>query len=209
MKLKIKYENKWQEVEVDINELRACLNVSLITEKEIQEEFNRKFNNPDYNNWHQMTRHRGYTKKVIDKDTGLLDSYEPLPSEVKDKKIFYKYELEDEELRKIEEIEKAIRAFFGKKEEWAELFIQIRFNKIPIREYAKYITPRKDKISDKEYKKQLDRVENNISKKVNRATEKIKKYLLKTSDFNTSCGYLVEALMSSNKNQGGHKDDRN
>ncbi|MFM1524789.1 MULTISPECIES: hypothetical protein [Helcococcus] len=193
----IRYENTKQEVLVDMEEMKDFLNVDLVDDEDlqekIQEEFNKEFNRPEYNNWHKFNRHRGYSKKKADSETGILESYEPLIEEILDERIFNKNESAYQKEKEIKEIEVAIREYFVNKKEWAELFIQIKFHDVPIREYARKTTKREDGMTDKEYKKLLDRVENNISKKLNRATKKLKKEL-EASDFDIREGYLIEAI---------------
>ena len=68
MKIKIRYENEYQTLEVDNMELEKWLNISILEEsqedyeKRIQEEIEKRFNRPDYNNWHKHDRHAGVAK---------------------------------------------------------------------------------------------------------------------------------------------------
>ena len=71
MKIKIRYENEYQTLEVENMELEKWLNIS-ISEEESQEDYEKRiqdvieerFNRPDYNSWHKHDRHTGnaYTK---------------------------------------------------------------------------------------------------------------------------------------------------
>ena len=74
MKIKIRYENEYQTLEVENVELEKWLNISISEEesqgdyeKRIQEEIEVKFNRPDYNNWHRHNRH-SVDAKVVKKD---------------------------------------------------------------------------------------------------------------------------------------------
>ena len=85
MKLKIRYENKYQTLEVNSDEM--CVSLSLESdenltqaEKEtiIQEAFEERFNKPEYNNWHKFNRHRGNLKKQFRKDDEDADDSDGL-----------------------------------------------------------------------------------------------------------------------------------
>ena len=77
MKLKIRYENEMQTIELD-NAAAEQLWVGLSLEdgdipqeeKErlLQDAFDMKFNRPDYNSWHKFERHRGYSTAQPGKD---------------------------------------------------------------------------------------------------------------------------------------------
>lgn len=74
MKIKIRYENEYQTIEVENVELEKWLNISISEEenqddyeKRIQEEIEVKFNRPDYNNWRRHNRHSS-DAKVVKKD---------------------------------------------------------------------------------------------------------------------------------------------
>ena len=66
MKIKIRYENEYQTLEVENMELEKWLNIS-ISEEESQEDYEKRvqdvieerFNRPDYNSWHKHDRHTG------------------------------------------------------------------------------------------------------------------------------------------------------
>ena len=66
MKIKIRYENEYQTLEVENMELEKWLNVS-ISEEESQEDYEKRiqdvieerFNRSDYNSWHKHDRHTG------------------------------------------------------------------------------------------------------------------------------------------------------
>ena len=61
MKIKIRYENEYQTLEVETVELERWLNIAISEEesqedyeKRIQEEIEVRFNRPDYNSWHRQ-----------------------------------------------------------------------------------------------------------------------------------------------------------
>ena len=62
MKIKIRYENEYQTLEVENMELEKWLNISISEEesqedyeKRIQDVIEKRFNRPDYNSWQSMT----------------------------------------------------------------------------------------------------------------------------------------------------------
>lgn len=64
MKLKIRYENTFQEIEVELREMEGWLDISVESdepiddrEKCVQETVDILLNRPDYNDWHKMDRH--------------------------------------------------------------------------------------------------------------------------------------------------------
>ena len=110
MKLTIRYDDKLQECELDEKATKQMFVTLGIEEDEnitkeenerrIQEAFDKRFNRPEYNNWHQFNRHRGYSVAKPDDGEEDVDSNEPLMDEVADDRIFHKDELkrkEDEE----------------------------------------------------------------------------------------------------------------
>lgn len=167
MKLKIRYENEMQTIELD-SAATEQLWVSLSLEGEglsqeereqrIQEAFNEKYNKPDYNCWHKFDRHRGYSKATNDDGEGEVDTSEPLMEEVADDRIFRKEEIEREDRESYEDICQWIREVVVKKPEWADAFIAIYVDGEPVREYA-------DRTGNNE---------NNISQKLKRAKKKLK-----------------------------------
>ena len=66
MKIKIRYENEYQTLEVENMELEKWLNISIseeesqeVYEKRVQDVIEERFNRPDYNSWHKYDRHTG------------------------------------------------------------------------------------------------------------------------------------------------------
>ena len=85
MKLKIRYENKYQILEVNSEEMWVSLSLEgdeNLTQEEketmIQEAFEERFNKPEYNNWHKFNRHRGNLKKQFRKDDEDADDSDGL-----------------------------------------------------------------------------------------------------------------------------------
>lgn len=169
MKLKIRYENEYQTVELDEKSTKEMW-VSLGFEDEeteqeekerrIQEAFDEQFNRPEYNNWHKFDRHRGYSKAQPGKDSieDEIDSSEPLMDEVADDRIFRKYEIEHEKKEDYEAVCRWVRKVLVKKPEWADTFIAVYLNDESIRNYAA----------------RIGADENNITQKLKRAKKKLR-----------------------------------
>lgn len=149
MKLRIRYEDKYQMLELDETAM-ATLWVSLsleneelsVTEEErerrIQEVFEVEYNRPEYNCRHQFYRHLGNSKAISSDEDDEEDNLfaEPLMSEVVDDRIFFKDELEREEQWSYEASCQWIRKTLAKKPHWAEAFIAVRMDKVPVNDYA-------------------------------------------------------------------------
>lgn len=144
MKLKIRYENEIQTIELDAKATEEMW-VSLSLEGEglsqaereelIQKEWNEQFNKDDYNNWHKFNRHRGYSKAVPDEETDEVDCSEPLMSEVRDPRIFCRQELEKDKQYDYEACCDRIRALV--KPAQADMLIAI-MSKIAKEIYGRY-----------------------------------------------------------------------
>lgn len=166
MKLKIRYENEIQTIELDAKATEEMwVSLSLegegLSQKEreelIQNEWNEQFNKDDYNNWHKFNRHRGYSKAVPDEETEEVDSSEPLMSEVKDSRIFCRQELEKDKQYDYEACCDRIRA--AVKPVQADMLIAIILDGMTVAEYA-------DLIGD---------TPNNVSHRYRRAINNLKK----------------------------------
>jgi len=171
MKLKIRYENEVQVLDLnreETEELWVSLSIEGEPESEeekeklIQDAFDTGYNKPDYNNWHKFNRHRGYSKARPGEDEG--DEYagdEPLMSEVADEQIFCRDELSRREREEYDDVCRTVREACGSKVAWADMFIAIRIDGMSVNEYAA----------------QIGANPSNISHKLERATQKIKKFL--------------------------------
>lgn len=166
MKLKIRYENEIQTIELDAKATEEMwVSLSLegegLSQKEreelIQKEWNEQFNKEDYNNWHKFSRHRGYSKVVPDEETDEVDCSEPLMSEVRDPRIFCRQELEKDKQYDYEACCDRIRA--AVKPAQADMLIAIILDGVTVAEYA-------DLIGD---------TPNNVSHRYRRAINNLKK----------------------------------
>ncbi len=148
MKIKFRYDNEMQIIEIETDEAAQWVNLTFedidSTEEEkermIQQKVEEEWNRPEYNSWHKFDRHRGRSKACPGSgDTDdCFDPYdsEPLMEEVRDDRVFRKYEIDYEKKQSYEEICKWIRSVLSKKPNWAEAFIAVRMNDVPVNEYA-------------------------------------------------------------------------
>ena len=170
MKIKMRYENAYQTIEVETTELEEWLNISISEdeseedyEKRIQEEIEVQFNRPDYNSWHKFDRHRGNSKAQLNDEADGLDVSEPLMDEVIDFRIFCKESIERENQWEYESVCKKIREVL--KPDIADMVIAIVLDGQTVGEYAASI---KDSA-------------NNVSHRYRRALNTLKKVFSKTS----------------------------
>lgn len=85
MKIKMRYDNTYQTLEVDADEMWVSLSLesgASFTQEEkeqlIQNEVEERYNKPEYNNWHKMGRHRGDPKRPFRKDDDEADNSDGL-----------------------------------------------------------------------------------------------------------------------------------
>lgn len=172
MKVTIRYETERVTINLsdeEAKELGGCVNIDLesIPENErqskLQEACDEQFNRPDYNNWHKFWRHQGESKAQTDDEGEELESTEPLMSEVADDRIFRKDEIERNRKESREAVCQWIRKVLRKKDV-ADAFIATKIDGVPIR---KYVTDRAKEGED------IEKLENNLSKKLTRAAQKL------------------------------------
>lgn len=95
MKIKIRYENEYQTLEVENMELEKWLNIS-ISEEESQEDYEKRiqdvieerFNRPDYNSWHKHDRHTGNAYMKSKDGTVEVNTEEAIMFRAADKSAF-------------------------------------------------------------------------------------------------------------------------
>ena len=148
MKLRIRYENELQTLELNAEDTEK-LWVSLSLEGEglsqdqkeqlIQDTWEERFNRPEYNCWHKFARHNGESKAKPgkDEDEDDVDSSEPLMSEVLDDRIFLRDELNRKAKDDYDDWCGRIRA--AMKPDYAEMIIAIHLDGMEPCEYAKSI----------------------------------------------------------------------
>ena len=172
MKIKIKYEGTnvnqaplIMEVEVSDEEctlmvesdyqirLKCAVDKKAVKRREIQEIFDEDYNKPLYNQWHREHRHRGEVKTPFRKeeeDELVGNGLDTVPdySQEESRNALYEYE----------EVCHKIRMALEKKPEWANIFIAVRIDGMPIKDYAKMVGDS----------------ENNITQKLKRAEKKLR-----------------------------------
>ena len=147
--LDIDYEQRLAEAKPEKKgEVKRC--------ETVQEMFD-LLNSKEYNNWRKFDRHWGFSKAKPNDEEGEIDTSEPLMKEVADDRVFRKDEITRDCQNEYQDVCQWIRKVLGKKEDWADMFIAVRIDGIPIREYANSIG------AD----------ENNITQKLKRATKKL------------------------------------
>ncbi len=160
MKLKIRYENMYQTVELDAaatHDMWVSLSLEgeglsdMEKEQKIQEAFETQFNRPEYNNWHKYERHHGYSmaKPEDDESEDDFDSSEPLMKEVRDDRIFRQDEIQRSMKDEYEDVCQRVRSALAKKPDWAEMFIAVRINGVSVDDYAASIGADASNISHK------------------------------------------------------------
>lgn len=169
MKLKIRYENEFQTIELDAKateEMWVTLSIETdgaVTQEEkeqlIQKQWDEQFNRPEYNSWRKEERYRGYSYAKPDDESDEVDTSEPLISEVRDPRIFLKDEIERNNKMDYEMYCERIRA--AVKPEQADMLIAIILDGMMVAEYAELIGD----------------TANNVSHRYRRAINKLKKFL--------------------------------
>jgi hypothetical protein len=170
MKIKMRYEDAYQTLEVETKEIEKWLNISISEEesqedyeKRVQDEIEVQFNRPDYNNWHKFDRHRGYSKAKPNDETDGIDTSEPLIDEVRDSSVFYEQEINRNNKWEYEAVCQKVREIL--KPDAADMVIAIALDGYTVGEYAELIGDDA----------------NNVSHRYRRAIKKLKKVFSETS----------------------------
>ena len=142
MKLKVRYENEFQTIELDAKSMdEMWVSLSLedgenLTQEEkenmIQDAFEEMFNKPEYNNWHKFDRHRGNLKKQFRKDDEETDESDGSQEEERDRQ--YEYEALCQEIRDV------------LKPEYAEVIIAMCLDDMTPEEYAATTGEKRDTV---------------------------------------------------------------
>lgn len=95
MKIKMRYEDAYQTLEVETKEIEKWLNISISEveseedyEKRIQEEIGVRYNRPDYNSWHKHDRHTGNAYMKSKDGTVEVNTEEAIMYRAADKSAF-------------------------------------------------------------------------------------------------------------------------
>ena len=170
MKIKIRYENEYQTLEVENMELEKWLNIS-ISEEEIQEDYEKRiqdvieerFNRPDYNSWHKHDRHTGNAYMKSKDGTVEVNTEEAIMFRATDKSALISFIDEVDNQLQYEHYCDYLRSIL--KPDAAEMVIAIVLDGMTFGEYAASI----------------GEDSNNVSHRYRRAINKLKKVFSKTS----------------------------
>lgn len=174
MKIKMRYENVYQTIEVENAEMEKWLNISISEEesqddyeKRIQEEIEIRFNRPDYNNWHKHDRHISVATMRSRDGEVEVNSEEAVMSKAVDSSIYTK-DFDELDARFDREYQYDYYSNFIRenlKPNAADMVIAIVLDGLTVGEYA-------EKIND---------TPNNVSHRYRRAIKKLKKVFEKPS----------------------------
>ena len=191
MELKIRYENGYQTINLNTEDTKKMW-VSLSLEGEglsqeekesrIQEAFEEQFNRPEYNNWHKETRHIDPTpkRKRMDGRRGYIcgenddDSFDIMDYLAVTYPKCGVYDEEDETAKMYESVLELIQEKV--KPDFVDTFIAITSKRTTPKQIASKMV-NAESLTDEDYEKLVTSEANKISKKYNRALEKIKKFL--------------------------------
>lgn len=172
MKIKMRYEDAYQTIEVETKEIEKWLNISISEEeseddyeKRIQEEIEVQFNRPDYNSWHKHDRHTGVAKCKGKDGTVEVNTDEAIIAKAVDTSVFTK-SIDDVDTKldldyQYKHYCKQIREVL--KPTVADMVIAIVLDGLSVGEYA-------DSIGEDS---------NNVSHRYRRAINKLKKFFQK------------------------------
>lgn len=169
MIIKMRYEDKFQELEVDAVDAGKWVNISVDDcesqeefEKQVQEQVDKQFNKPEYNIYHRETRHLGDAKFKNKEGVVEVNTDEALIRKTSDDSIFTKDLDELEHRMECEYQDKRCRDFIRSHltPAQADMVIAIALEEKTASEYAKLV----------------DDEPNNVSHRYRRALKKLKKY---------------------------------
>ena len=171
MKLKVRYENEYQTIELDDAAAEQLwLTLSLENrpageekEKTLQEAWEEQFNKPDYNNWHKHDRHTDPNPKCrrMDGKRGYVQGDPDDASfDIMDYLLTTSGHEGSEADSEYQETCDKVRRILARKPEWADAVIAVMIDGESIRGYAA----------------RTGADENSVSKKLKRAGKKLRKY---------------------------------
>ncbi|MCI7800415.1 hypothetical protein [Eubacterium sp.] len=170
MKIKMRYEDAYQTLEVETKEIEKWLNITISEdeseddyEKRIQEEIEVRYNRPDYNSWHKHDRHTGNAYMKSKDGTVEVNTEEAIMFRAADKSAFNSSINGVHNQIEYEEYCEILRTLL--KPEIADMVIVIALDGYTVGEYAA-------EIGDDA---------NNVSHRYRRAIKKLKKVFSKTS----------------------------
>lgn len=205
IRIRIRCNERFVTFELSVDEIRNWLDIDFLpddTEEKFrvraQELVDEKYNRPEYNVMHKQERHKGFIAPVRDENGEEIGGFELRIRDVTDPSIFFKDEIDREKAAGYESVQMFVYAFL--KPDVAELFMDVDINCIPINEKAASMINRDEFETEEEYQKAVARMANNITQKIKRAKQKLKKNFVKASDYGICYGYKVGGTNSFNKN---------
>lgn len=189
MIIKMRYETIIEEFEMDVDVASKWVNISIEEgetrkqfEKRIQDKVDEQYNKPEYNIWHRETRHIDPTpkRKRMDGRRGYIcgekddDSFDIMDYLAVTYPECGVDDEADETAKRYESVLELIRSKV--KPDFVDTFIAIASKRTTPKQIASKMVNAKE-LSDDEYEKLVIKEANKISKKYNRALEKIKKFL--------------------------------
>ena len=173
MKLKIRYENSFQTIELDAkatDEMWVSLSLDCdeeITQEErerlIQDAWDEQYNKPEYNNWHKQNRHSGIAKMRNKEGKVEINTEEAIMANAANTFAFFKPVIDMETELENEEFCELIHNLL--KPSTAEMVIAIAIDGYSASEYAELIGDNA----------------NNVSHRYRRAIKKLRKIFSETS----------------------------
>lgn len=167
MNLKVRYDEKYQIITLDEEATeKLWINLDIESdedlaqeekEKLIQNEWDKRFNKPEYNNWHKLDRHKGLCRSMFMEDVSNPNFIDPRIDEVKNPDLFFSDELDRENKWDYDVV--CDRLYNALKPDVAKMVIAIAIKGYSVSEYAAYI----------------DDTPNNVSHRYRRALKKLKK----------------------------------
>ena len=168
--------SKWVNISIEEDETQEHF------EKRIQEEVDEQYNKPEYNIWHRETRHIDPTpkRKRMDGRKGYIcgeegdDSFDIMNYLAV---TYSEYEFDEAEDERVKHYENVIEVIHQKlKSDFVKIFIAIGSKKSTPKQIASKLI-NAEGLTDDEYEKLVINEANKISKKYNRALQKLKKIL--------------------------------
>lgn len=203
IRIRIRCNERFVTFELSVDEIRNWLNIAFLpddTEEKFrvraQELVDEKYNRPEYNVMHKQERHKGFIAPVRDENGEEIGEFELRIRDVRDSSIFFKDEIDRGEAADYEAVEGFVDSVL--KPDVADLFMDVRIRCIPINDKAASMINRDEFETEEDYQKAVARMANNITQKIKRAKQKLKKNISKASDFGICRGYFIGGTNSSN-----------
>lgn len=144
--MRVRYEDEVREVYLDADDRKRLWTVLSLgdddglsdgeKETRIQEAFDERYNKPDYNNWHKFDRHTACLPENPEGGDVECDFGKTLIGKVADDRPFYASETERDQMLEYEDDCALVRRALAKRPAWADAYIAVRMQGVPVKEYA-------------------------------------------------------------------------